>query len=136
MAEETSTVVSPDSVSADLVPSAPEKKRRGPRPKNATLDATTVGASAATTDIKAATRKPRAKQAKAAPSTSQTTSPEKKPGKMRTPQATVEAKSLTAAGDEMADLLRLEAENRNLRKKLAEKLRAENADLRKRLGQS
>lgn len=35
--------------------------------------------------------------------------------------------------DDMAELLRLEDENRSLRKKLSEKLRAENADLRKRL---
>jgi len=38
-----------------------------------------------------------------------------------------------SAGDEMADLLQLEAENQKLRKMLAEKLRAENADLRKKL---
>lgn len=35
--------------------------------------------------------------------------------------------------DDMAELLRLEEENRSLRKQLSEKLRAENADLRKRL---
>ncbi|MCR5942631.1 transcriptional regulator [Ochrobactrum sp. XJ1] len=35
--------------------------------------------------------------------------------------------------DDIAELLRLEDENRNLRKQLSEKLRAENADLRKRL---
>ncbi len=40
----------------------------------------------------------------------------------------------TSAGDELADLLTLEEENRNLRKQLADKLRVENADLRKRLG--
>jgi hypothetical protein len=39
----------------------------------------------------------------------------------------------SSAGDEMADLLQLEAENRKLRKLLGEKLRAENADLRKKL---
>ncbi|QFI68712.1 hypothetical protein EKH55_3838 [Sinorhizobium alkalisoli] len=38
------------------------------------------------------------------------------------------------AGDELADLVQLEEENRRLRKLLAEKLRAENAELRKRLG--
>lgn len=35
--------------------------------------------------------------------------------------------------DDMTELLRLEEENRNLRKQLSEKLRSENADLRKRL---
>jgi putative transposase len=39
-----------------------------------------------------------------------------------------------SAGDELADLVQLEQENKRLRKILAEKLRAENAELRKRLG--
>lgn len=39
-----------------------------------------------------------------------------------------------STGDELADLVELEAENDRLRKLLAKKLRAENADLRKRLG--
>lgn len=37
-------------------------------------------------------------------------------------------------GDDLADLLKLEEENKRLRKTLAEKLRAENADLKKRIG--
>ena len=41
--------------------------------------------------------------------------------------------ALVTAIDDMADLLKLEEENRSLRKQLFEKLRAENADLRKRL---
>lgn len=136
MAEETSTVVSPDSISADVVPPAPERKRRGPRPKSASLDAARVDASAETTETKKATRKPRVKQTKAVPSSPEISAPAKKPRKMRTPKPTVEAMSPALAGDEMADLLQLEEENRNLRKQLAEKLRAENADLRKRLGHS
>lgn len=40
----------------------------------------------------------------------------------------------TPAGDDLQDLLQLEAENQRLRKILAEKLRAENAELRRRLG--
>lgn len=39
-----------------------------------------------------------------------------------------------SSGDELADLVRLEEENKKLRKRLAEKLRAENAELRRRLG--
>ncbi|UJW77758.1 SyrB-like regulator [Rhizobium sp. SL42] len=38
------------------------------------------------------------------------------------------------AGDEFADLIQLEEENKTLRKALADKLRQENSDLRKRLG--
>jgi len=37
--------------------------------------------------------------------------------------------------DDIADLIKLEEENKQLRKELSEKLRAENAGLRKRLGQ-
>jgi putative transposase len=44
------------------------------------------------------------------------------------------AEKLLPAGEELADLVRLEEENQRLRKLLAEKLRAENAELRKRLG--
>ena len=36
--------------------------------------------------------------------------------------------------DELKNLVELEAENKRLRKELAEKLRTENAELRKRLG--
>lgn len=49
-------------------------------------------------------------------------------------QAAVAVSAPASAGDEMAELLQLEEENKRLRKILAEKLRAENADLRKKLG--
>ena len=39
-------------------------------------------------------------------------------------------------GDELKDLVALEAENLRLRKELADKLRAENAELRRRLGKA
>lgn len=51
--------------------------------------------------------------------------------------AKAEPRQATSAPiDEFADLLKLEEENKALRKALSEKLRAENADLRKRLGQA
>ncbi|MEZ2127674.1 MULTISPECIES: transposase [unclassified Sinorhizobium] len=43
-------------------------------------------------------------------------------------------KTPAPAGDELADLVQLEEENKRLRKLLAEKLRKENAELRRRLG--
>jgi len=49
---------------------------------------------------------------------------------------TKQAEIESVAIDEIADLLALEEENRDLRKQLSEKLRAENAELRKRLGQN
>jgi hypothetical protein len=49
------------------------------------------------------------------------------------PIARAETAPVTAL-DEMEDLIKLEEENKRLRKLLSEKLRNENADLRKRLG--
>jgi putative transposase len=49
------------------------------------------------------------------------------------PIAQAETAPVTAL-DEMEDLIKLEEENKRLRKLLSEKLRNENADLRKRLG--
>lgn len=81
-------------------------------------------------------RKKRAPRAKAAAASSENAAaaPAKK---TRATAATAKAAATVApvsATDEMADLLRLEDENKRLRQSLAEKLRAENADLRKRLG--
>ncbi|MBN9047619.1 MAG: transposase [Rhizobiales bacterium] len=42
----------------------------------------------------------------------------------------------TPRGDELKDLLALEAENQRLRKELADRLRAENAELRRRLAKA
>lgn len=56
-----------------------------------------------------------------------------KPVEQKVTKSTKSTKPLPA-GDELADLVQLEAENQRLRKLLADKLRAENADLRKRLG--
>ena len=42
----------------------------------------------------------------------------------------------TAIDDDFADLIKLEEENRSLRRELSEKLRAENENLRKRLGKN
>jgi len=51
-------------------------------------------------------------------------------------QSTEVASSAVEPSDGFADLIKLEEENKSLRKQLSEKLRAENADLRKRLGQT
>jgi len=51
-------------------------------------------------------------------------------------QASVPDATPVAKGDELKDLVALEAENLRLRKELADKLRAENAELRRRLGKA
>ena len=51
-------------------------------------------------------------------------------------QASVPDAAPAVQGDELKDLVALEAENLRLRKELADKLRAENAELRRRLGKA
>ncbi|EHS51222.1 hypothetical protein PDO_5220 [Rhizobium sp. PDO1-076] len=54
----------------------------------------------------------------------------------KAPAKAAAAKPAVSTGDEFADLIQLEEENKTLRKALAEKLRLENADLRNRLGRA
>jgi hypothetical protein len=93
------------------------KKQRAPRRSKAAIEAAFSAASAATT--MKATKKTGSRGTRKAGAV----------GQAKAPATT----SLNAA-DEMADLIQLEEENKQLRKTLSEKLRAENADLRKRLG--
>lgn len=136
MAEESLTV-SPDGVAENNTSPAPEpKKRRGPRAKSQPLDAasdSSVGEPAAASKHKTATSA-RVKKTKA--DTSQAKASAKQPRKPRGSKPAATANFAVASGDEFADLLQLEEENRSLRKQLAEKLRTENADLRRRLGHS
>lgn len=53
----------------------------------------------------------------------------------RTPAVAKKLPAPATASDDIADLIKLEEENKSLRQQLASKLREENADLRKRLGQ-
>ncbi len=136
MAEE-ATTVSPNGVAENNTSPAPEpKKRRGTRAKNQSLSAASdsaTGEAAAASNPKIA-KSPRVKKAKSDPSTTKAST--KQPRKPRESKAAVTASSTAVSGDEFADLLQLEEENRSLRKQLAEKLRSENADLRRRLGHS
>lgn len=118
------------------LPKAPEPKQRGPRSKKVAADA---GSTDALLDAPAV-KKTRAKRG------SKIAVAEVKPAGRRggrKAKAAVEeifqsstqsVSPVTAAGEEMEDLLQLEQENQRLRKLLAGKLREENADLRKRLG--
>lgn len=54
----------------------------------------------------------------------------------KAPAKASKAPATVSTGDEFADLIQLEEENKQLRKALAEKLRLENADLRNRLGRA
>ena len=135
MADETNMSEQVSTEPETALATAPEVKRRGPRAKKAALEVVTSEASGDAPAVK----KTRAKRS------SKNAAVEVKPSVRRGgPKAkaaietTLESPAqnvspITAAGDEMEDLLQLEQENQRLRKLLAEKLREENASLRKRL---
>ncbi len=103
-----------------------EKKQRKPREKKISVVATSAESVTGGIDgRKKRGRKPRVSE--------DPTPVEPKAPKLAPTADQVAGNAATSAGDEMADLLQLEAENQKLRKMLAEKLRAENADLRKKL---
>jgi hypothetical protein len=124
MADDTDTI---NDAEAPVLEDAPvaQKKQRKPRAKKTFV---TTAAETASSGIDG--RKKRGRKA--------SVSEGPVAAKRRAPKVTPEVDQIadevaTSAGDEMADLLELEAENQKLRKLLAEKLRAENADLRKKL---
>jgi hypothetical protein len=125
MADDTDTMNDVEAPAQEEAPVA-EKKQRKPRAKKTSVVATTAeGATAGTDGRKKRGRKPRA---------SENQTPVEPAEPKLTPKAEqITDDAATSAGDEMADLLQLEAENQKLREMLAEKLRAENADLRKKL---
>lgn len=122
MPDEIETVTDADAPDA-VERAVPPVKQRKPRAKKA------VSAQTDSSDVTAG--KPRrGRKAKTAPVSAH--APAKAPA--RPGSATVgNVAPPVDAIDDMAELLRLEDENRNLRKQLSEKLRTENADLRKRL---
>lgn len=136
MADETSVTEQASTESETALPKAPEPKKRGPRAKKTAPKAVASDALVETPAVKKTQAKRGSKNtlAEVKPSTRRGGRKAKatvEPPVESAPQA---VSPITAAGDEMADLLQLEQENQRLRKLLAEKLRAENADLRKRLG--
>lgn len=136
MADETSVTEPTSTATENALPKARESRKRGPRAKNAASGSATSDASVEAPAVK----KTRAKRG------SRNALAEVKPSTRRGGRKTMAAGNkavestqqafspLTAAGEEMEDLLQLEQENQRLRKLLAEKLRSENTDLRKRLG--
>lgn len=134
MADETTLETSP--ATEMPAPAADGKKTRKPRAPNAVAEAATGDVSVAAEMPAKKTRAKRGsniaeakadKSARAFKKVTASASPSKAPAPA--PAAAVEVI------DDIADLIKLEEENKQLRKQLSEKLRAENADLRKRLGQ-
>lgn len=140
MADENETSVTSEVVAKDVPVTAaqPKKQRAARRPKAVAEAAASTPAVVAAKVPK--TRKKRGEALAAAPAVVDKPVVAKGPAKNSikaklVKQAAPAKMSPAKAGDEMADLIQLEEENKKLRKTLAEKLRAENADLRKRLGQ-
>lgn len=135
MADETTTA-NPNSVTTDTPAAAPAaKKTRAPRRPKAVAEAATADVSAATPETP--TKKTRAKRgSKQVAAKADKTVAEPKKAATRVARVTQAASAPVTAGDDISDLIKLEEENKQLRKQLSEQLRAENADLRKRLGQS
>lgn len=114
------------------------KKARVPRQTKVAGPASNKVTAAVPSPVK--TRKPRKNLATslASASESQVNDEPSKPAekidrRRKGAKAIEQAVTTHTAGDELADLLQLEEENKRLRQTLAEKLRAENADLRKKL---
>jgi len=125
MADDTDTMNDVEAPAQEDAPVA-AKKQRKPRAKKTSVVVTTAESATSGTDgPKKRGRKPRV--------SNDTTPVEPATPKLAPKAEQIVDDAATSAGDEMADLLQLEAENQKLRKMLAEKLRAENADLRKKL---
>lgn len=136
MADETS-VTEPTSTEAETaLPKTPEPRKRGPRAKSAASETAPSDASVEAPAVKKARVKRGSKSvaAEMKPSVRRGGRKAKAAVDKVVDSAQQVVLPVTAAGEEMEDLLQLEQENRRLRKLLAEKLRTENADLRKRLG--
>ncbi|WP_174021926.1 SyrB-like regulator (plasmid) [Agrobacterium fabrum] len=119
-------------------PTLAEKKSRKPRTPKAVSEGSTVDATSASVEKPA--KKTRAKRgSKVVPVKAEKPVATPKAAASRAPRVAAAASGPVATYvdviDDIADLIKLEEENKQLRKELSEKLRAENADLRKRLGQ-
>lgn len=144
MADENSTGLNTEVTGTDATAKAPApKKQRAPRRQKVAAETTVAAPPAKTAKVPSGRRKRGEQGGEAKPMAVETQVIGKSPrkdavrqtGRKRLPkQIEQTASASVSAMDEMADLIKLEEENKRLRKTLADKLRAENADLRKRLG--
>jgi len=132
MADETMTETTATTEAPTVAPA--EKKTRKPRATKAVAE---TSSEIAHLSAEQPVKKARAKRgSKTAPVKAETAAAEVKKVATRTPRAMATAPALVAFVDDIADLIKLEEENKQLRKELSDKLRSENADLRKRLGKA
>lgn len=136
MADDTSISEQVSTDPETTLPKAAEPKKRGPRAKKATPETVISDALVDTPVVKKTRAKRGSKNAAAEVKPAARRGGRKAKAAVETVVASAAqaVSPVTAAGEEMEDLLQLEQENQRLRKLLAEKLREENAGLRKRLG--
>jgi hypothetical protein len=131
MPDENETVTETNTPKPIVASPAPVKQRKARTKKVAAQTDPSQVAGAASDNTDATAGKPRrGRKAKTIPAASVAKS---KPLSRASKALDAAPAAPIVAIDDMAELLRLEEENRSLRKQLSEKLRAENADLRKRL---
>jgi putative transposase len=139
MADEiTQNPAAADTAAVAPIASAPEKKKRAPRtpkvaPTTAPVAAATTGRGRKSAAVKADETKPDAQPVVRRRGKAKVEGP-KVDGRKRAAAQTAATVAISSAADEMTELLKLEDENKRLRKQLGDKLRAENVDLRKKLG--
>ena len=128
MADDT-TIETPAASETPGVVTAEKKNRKPPQPRAAATTATDVPA-----------KKTRAKRgSKQVAAKTEKVAVEPKKAVTRAPRVNVASPAPIASfedGDGIADLIKLQEENAQLRKELSDKLRSENADLRRRLGKA
>lgn len=110
------------------------KKQRAPRVKKVAAEAKAKSSPSQPAKVSDARKKRTGNGAEVTPAAEPVAAKRQRSNAAAKKQAAVAVSAPASAGDEMAELLQLEEENKRLRKILAEKLRAENADLRKKLG--
>ena len=120
-------------IAAEDVPKV-KKTRQARKPKVATVTTSSDDTAASEKPVKKTRAKRGSKTVVAKPAKATARTPVV--STVASDTLTETAASVVEFDDGFADLIKLEEENRSLRKQLSEKLRAENADLRKRLGQN
>jgi len=127
------TIETPATTEA-LAVAAAEKKTRKPRTPKAAAETSYVDTTAA--PVGKPEKKTRAKRgSKAGLNKAGKTAAATRAPRVKTAASAPVATSVDVI-DDIADLIKLEEENKQLRKELSDKLRNENADLRKRLGKA
>lgn len=134
MADETNLTETAAAEATAVVETEPTvKKRRGPHRAKTGTDAA-VGETSGKVVKERKKRVPKAAKVADAVSDGPAAVAGKRRRRMAKPAEPIVETAPASASDEIAELMKLEEENKRLRQALAEKLRAENADLRKRLG--